>query len=441
MCGTTSANPFAGVSGSCSRIRYCSRPVFARTLPTDGRRRALMPSRRLPGMPARMTSSWHCQTVTTRLSEKEVAHSLALTARECATSFSDNRVVTVWQCHDEVMRAGMPGSRLDGIKARLRPSVGNVLANTGREQYRILEHEPDTPAKGFALVVPHIDAIDHDRAVLRLVQPKDQADEAGFPDARRTYQCHLLPRMNVKRHVVEEAVSSVISEGDVPEDNVAGKICGCNRIRRVTRLFLDRQHLLDAASTNVGSAHSDRGFPQIADGLVDRFQVGHEDQQIPGCHVAFECLPGAEQERNGRAERADHLYHPGNSCGRARRSDALGQISRGFPLKTVLLELAATKRLNHGDGAENLVHAGGNPSFLLALPADRGPALMTQPGEGDKQHGDAAKHDQGQSPVDDDHDDQHSADHRGLVQGPDTPVRKQIPDRRRVAGHLHYELA
>src|SRR2546430_9807 len=39
---------------------------------------------------------------------------------------------------------------------------------------------------------------------------------------------------------VEEPVSSVISEGDVPEDNVAGKVCGCNRIRRVTRLLLDR---------------------------------------------------------------------------------------------------------------------------------------------------------------------------------------------------------
>src|SRR2546430_12815241 len=108
------------------------------------------------------------------------------------------------------MRAGMPGSRLDGIKARLRPSVGNVLANTGREQYRILEHEPDTPAKGFALVVPHIDAIDHDRAVLRLVQPKDQAHEAGIPEAGRTYQCHLLPRMNVQPNVVQAAGAFLI---------------------------------------------------------------------------------------------------------------------------------------------------------------------------------------------------------------------------------------
>src|SRR5256885_9990294 len=44
------------------------------------------------------------------------------------------------------------------------------------------------------------------------------------------------------------------------------------------------------------------------------------------------------------SERADHLYHPGNSCGRARRSDALGQISRGFQLKTVLLKLAADRK-------------------------------------------------------------------------------------------------
>src|SRR5207244_8190425 len=68
----------------------------------------------------------------------------------------------------------------------------------------------------------------------------------------------------------------------------------------------------------------------------------------------------------------------------ARRSDALGQISRGFQLKTVLLKLAASKRLNHGDGTENLVHAGGNPAFLLALPADRSPELLIQPGKGDK---------------------------------------------------------
>src|SRR5205085_12312439 len=88
---------------------------------------------------------------------------------------------TVWQRHCEDIHVSMPGSRLDGVKARLRPPVGDVLANTGSKQYRILEHEPDTPAQGFALVVPHIDAIDHDRAVLRLVQPQDQADETGFP--------------------------------------------------------------------------------------------------------------------------------------------------------------------------------------------------------------------------------------------------------------------
>ena len=74
------------------------------------------------------------------------------------------------------------------VARRVRLAVGDVLPDRRVEQLRVLQHEPDLPAQRPDREVPDVDAVDGDRAGVRVVEARDQADERGLAAAARPDQ-------------------------------------------------------------------------------------------------------------------------------------------------------------------------------------------------------------------------------------------------------------
>src|ERR1051325_1843075 len=96
---------------------------------------------------------------------------LALPAREGRPALADHRVVAVLQLADEFVRVRRPCRRLDLGERRRGLAVGDVLADGGAEQERLLQHDPDVAPQRGALVLPQVAAVDQDGAALRLRPP------------------------------------------------------------------------------------------------------------------------------------------------------------------------------------------------------------------------------------------------------------------------------
>ena len=87
---------------------------------------------------------------------------LPLTAGETPALLTDDRIISVGERSDELMRIGSLGRANNHFVGRVGPSVGDVLAHSGIEDQRLLQQDRDVLAQRAHLQVAKIMAIQPD---------------------------------------------------------------------------------------------------------------------------------------------------------------------------------------------------------------------------------------------------------------------------------------
>src|SRR5262249_14809206 len=106
---------------------------------------------------------------------------LLLPAREIRAVLHQHGVQPLRQAVDELGRAGHPCSEQDLLQGRVELGDGDVLPHRAVEQKGFLEHHPDIAPQVVELDVARVHAIQSYYALLRGVQPLDQARQRRFP--------------------------------------------------------------------------------------------------------------------------------------------------------------------------------------------------------------------------------------------------------------------
>src|SRR5579875_600326 len=149
---------------------------------------------------------------------------LALAAGERHAALADLRFVAILEAHDEPVRLRILRRRLNGLAGGLlAQAVGDVLGDTAREEEDVLLDGRDLRAQRVQAPITHIDAIDEDAPLVHIVDAIDQLRQAALSGAGLPYDSDGLPRLRVKRDILQYRRPTV-AEGDVLEDDIAAHL-------------------------------------------------------------------------------------------------------------------------------------------------------------------------------------------------------------------------
>ena len=76
----------------------------------------------------------------------------------------------ILQAQDELMRVGVLGCLDDLLEARLRPTIGDVVADRAMQQRRILRHYRDRAPQAFLRHAADVLAVDGDAAAFDIME-------------------------------------------------------------------------------------------------------------------------------------------------------------------------------------------------------------------------------------------------------------------------------
>ncbi len=145
---------------------------------------------------------------------------LPLPPRQLHPAFPEDRVVPLGEGGDEHVGSRDLRRRLDLFPGGLRPPVGDVVGDGPAEEHRLLGHEADLPAERGTLHAPEVVAVDLDRAFGRVVEPRDQVDEAALPRPARPDDSDVLPRFHLERDPPEHPPVRLVRERHLTEPHV-----------------------------------------------------------------------------------------------------------------------------------------------------------------------------------------------------------------------------
>ena len=100
------------------------------------------------------------------------ADRLLLPAGQAAPALGDRHVVAQRMAGDEALDAGEARGRQHLLVGGVRLAERDVVAQLAEEQIGVLQHEADAGAQIGRVVLAHIDAVDEDAAVLRIVEAR-----------------------------------------------------------------------------------------------------------------------------------------------------------------------------------------------------------------------------------------------------------------------------
>src|SRR5204863_2123098 len=113
---------------------------------------------------------------------------LPLPTRQRQPALADERLVSVGQRRDEVVQSRELGRAHDVLVALIGPRVGDVVAQGGREEERVVRHQRDLPAQRLGIDLANVYAVDPHYALDRVVQPRDQRRQRRLAGPGRSDQ-------------------------------------------------------------------------------------------------------------------------------------------------------------------------------------------------------------------------------------------------------------
>jgi hypothetical protein len=304
---------------------------------------------------------------------------LALAAGQGVALLADHRVQALGQPLEHV--AG--GRRGQGVEhllvAGLRAPEGDVVAQAGREQHRLLVDDPDRRAQRVQREAGDVVAVDQHPPLGRCVQPRDQPEQGrlarpGPPDHR-----HPRPRRDVQVDRGQRgAAPLLVGEADVlepdPDPPVHRPVGRCGEGDRVRPVGDGRrlvEHLEDPVAAGRGPLGEAEQHPEALKRPGQQQQVAVERDQGAQGDLAVDGQPAPVPEDRGQAELGEDAQQGGVEGAQPRRLQVLVEDGAGLGLQAAGLLVLAAERLDHPDPGRRLLDHGGQlADLLLHLPVD-----------------------------------------------------------------------
>ena len=188
-----------------------------------------------------------------------------------------------------------------------------VLADGDIEEIGLLRHDADGRSERAEGQLAHVDAVDLDRALRRVVEPSDEVAGGRLPGAGFADQSGLRSRCRLEGDILQRPVLAVAEPDVVERDTPLGP-------RQRTRPLLDVdvqvEVLEDAVEQRQGGLDVERDAEEGADREEEpRLQGGERDergQRDRAREMAGEEIDERRHDREGHLDRAHHpaARHP-----------------------------------------------------------------------------------------------------------------------------------
>ena len=259
-----------------------------------------------------------------------------------------------------VVRLRPPRGALDLLAGRLGPRVGDVLGDRGREQEAVVGDEGDRAAQRVHVDRAQVGAVDEDRALGRVIEPRDQRDEAGLPGAGRPDERDRPPGLDLELDPAQRRLGAVVASARPSRNST------CARARRAaagrpagwsirgSRSRISNIRLPEAtARWAIPSAIAEH--PHRAD---QHHQVGVEDGEVAEREVAVDHLAAADQQHDGEPEAGDEAEQRRVEGAQPGRVDVLVEDPRDPVAEALEHVLLARERLHDPDPRDALLGLG-----------------------------------------------------------------------------------
>ncbi len=182
--------------------------------------RSAVTARRVAWMAASVAGSTALVASSRISSRGSVSRALANASRcrwppeSVEATLADHGVVAVRQASDELVRLGGAGGSPDLLARRVRPAVGDVLGDPGREQERLFEHHPHRGPQVHQRQLPDVDAADRHPAASRIVEAGEQQRDRRLAGAGCADQRDRLARSDVQVETGQHRLVGEVAEID-----------------------------------------------------------------------------------------------------------------------------------------------------------------------------------------------------------------------------------
>ncbi len=225
---------------------------------------------------------------------------------EVAGALRQDRVVAVRQLQDEALCIGHARCGPHFVVRRIEPAVADVLHHARAEQIRLLQHQAEHPAQLGLPHVAQIHAVDLDRAIVDLVEAREQVDDRGLARTGRADERDALTGPSVERHVVDDLRAGHVAERDVIERDVALHRRGRPARGRVVALGGCVEDLEDALGSGQSSLERVVEVGDLPQRLHEVLTVVHERRDDADADQPVEREPSTEPDEDDHEEVPEH---------------------------------------------------------------------------------------------------------------------------------------
>ena len=168
---------------------------------------------------------------------------------------------------------------------------GDVARDAATEEEHVLEDRRDPPAEIPLRQIPHVDAVDANRAPIDVVESREQLDDRRLAGAGRPDESHLVADVDREAHVPEDPVDLLlghrvrilIAEPDaleLDEPALRGGALG-RGLHEVGDAGFGVEHLKDPLRTRHGRLHDRVLCRQVPQRHEEALHVVDEDVHDP----------------------------------------------------------------------------------------------------------------------------------------------------------------
>ena len=221
---------------------------------------------------------------------------LFLTAGEIGVVPAHHCLISLGQCLDNLMDAGVPGRLLHFLRGGFGIPHTDVVFNGICKQHGVLEHIGHQLHQPYRRDLPDVHAANADGAPLGPIEPQQKLGQSGFPTTRRSHQPGDSSLGQMKGYMVYRWDALRIGKLHIRKFHIErGGIFSAILIR-----FRLAENVVDAADPLHDAARKYHHLHQVLHRLLEA--AAHQEKQQDHRQEVQIALRHGDQQQNGREQ-------------------------------------------------------------------------------------------------------------------------------------------
>ena len=333
---------------------------------------------------------------------------LSLTGGEPASAFVYFRVISVFHFHDEIMRTNCFGSPDDVFVGGGAVAIADIVHDRSGENKAVLHHNAHLRAKGVDRHLGDIHIVDQDRAGVDIVEPADQIYDGGLAGSGGADNGEAFPGVSRKIDILQDRMSRIVAEADVPEFDLSGDRRHCNGVRRIfyQNFLIDR--LKDTLQIGDGGQQRVIKAGQRVDRIPEAADIGGKSDQNTdrNAGVTAHHPSDAEHIHKGGSDDGDNVNTRSHQEIEFHGAHPRTPIAAAEVVEDIGVALFAGKGLRDANPVDAFGNVGVQIGLLVALDLPCAALLFLDQDHDQSQHGKTAQADERESDIDHEHEHQ-----------------------------------